>query len=96
MFAYGMVLPYHGIEVPCKMDRKQKLKIVPEILPEKSTKLVMVNAGKHEFEVMIINEEEVDRNMTTGETVGVIREYQKAQQNHIEQKSITEEMVVWC
>lgn len=37
-----------------------------EILPARSTKIVKVNAGDQEIEIMIINEDEIDKKMTKG------------------------------
>jgi len=65
-----------------------------ENIPANSMKMIKVNAGNHDVEVMIINEEDTAIRLNRDQSVGVIRGGQKATENiHDVKTPITAEMV---
>ena len=59
-FAYGMMMPYQEGGIPYESTDKQIVRVVceNENIPANSMKMIKVNAGDHDVEVMLINDED--------------------------------------
>jgi len=95
-FAYGMMMPYQEGGIPCETTNKQIVRVVceNENIPANSMKMVKVNAGDHDVEVMLINDKDTEIRLNRDQSVGVIRGGQKSTENNQDVKTpITAEMV---
>lgn len=96
LFAYDMQFPFQEEEDPCIIRAKYDAKIVhdTEDLPAKSAKMVEVEAGGEQFEIMLINSDDKQVNLHKNDKVGVVQKCsQILRQSAHAQLPITDDMV---
>ncbi|KAL4135431.1 hypothetical protein QTP88_007040 [Uroleucon formosanum] len=95
-FAYGMMMPYQEGGIPHETASKQIVRVVceNENIPATSMKMIKANAGDHDVDVMLINDEDTEIRLNRDQSVGVIRGGQKSiENNHDVKTPITARMV---